>query len=49
TERERPASVDSLRTRIVGFIGELDQEQQKLAAKQIIDLIKNKPEIMPPK
>ncbi|KAA6365474.1 MAG: hypothetical protein EZS28_039000 [Streblomastix strix] len=48
TEGKRQASVDSLRTRIVGFTGELDQELKKLAAQQIIDLIKSKPEIIPP-
>ncbi|KAA6375333.1 MAG: hypothetical protein EZS28_029140, partial [Streblomastix strix] len=43
-----PASVDTLLTRIVGFTGELDQELKKLTAQQVIDMIRSKPEIMPP-
>ncbi|KAA6355516.1 MAG: hypothetical protein EZS28_048958 [Streblomastix strix] len=42
------ASVDTLLTRIVGFTGELDQELKKLAAQQLIDMIRSKPKIMPP-
>ncbi|KAA6388231.1 MAG: hypothetical protein EZS28_016239 [Streblomastix strix] len=48
TEGAHPASVDTLLTRIVGFTGELDQELKKLTAQQVIDMIRSKPEIMPP-
>ncbi|KAA6355278.1 MAG: hypothetical protein EZS28_049194 [Streblomastix strix] len=48
TEGAHPASVDTLLTRIVSFTGELDQELKKLTAQQVIDMIRNKPEIMPP-
>ncbi|KAA6370699.1 MAG: hypothetical protein EZS28_033775, partial [Streblomastix strix] len=47
-EGAHPASVDMLLTRIVGFTGELDQELKKLTAQQVIDMIRSKPEIMPP-
>ncbi|KAA6326126.1 MAG: hypothetical protein EZS28_053990 [Streblomastix strix] len=33
---------------MVGIIGELDQELKKLTAQQVIDMIRSKPEIMPP-
>ncbi|KAA6370514.1 MAG: hypothetical protein EZS28_033959 [Streblomastix strix] len=46
TDGTHPASVDTLLTRIVGFTGELDQELKKLTAQQVIDMIRNKPEIM---
>ncbi|KAA6353222.1 MAG: hypothetical protein EZS28_051251, partial [Streblomastix strix] len=48
TDGAHLASVDTLLTRIVGFSGEPDQELKKLTAQQVIDLIKSKPEIMPP-
>ncbi|KAA6395738.1 MAG: hypothetical protein EZS28_008740 [Streblomastix strix] len=48
TEGAHPNSVDTLLTRIVGFTGELDQELKKLTAQQVIDMIRSKPEIMPP-
>ncbi|KAA6401436.1 MAG: hypothetical protein EZS28_003034 [Streblomastix strix] len=48
TDRAHPASVDTLLTRIVGFTGELDQELKKLTAQQVIDMIRSKPEIVPP-
>ncbi|KAA6353518.1 MAG: hypothetical protein EZS28_050955, partial [Streblomastix strix] len=48
TEGAHPASVDTLLTRIVGFTGELDQELKELTAQQVIDMIRSKPEIMPP-
>ncbi|KAA6357989.1 MAG: hypothetical protein EZS28_046483, partial [Streblomastix strix] len=48
TEGAHPASVDTLLTRIVVFIGELNQELRKLTAQQVIDLIRSNPEIMPP-
>ncbi|KAA6403174.1 MAG: hypothetical protein EZS28_001300 [Streblomastix strix] len=48
TERAHPASVDPLLIRIIGFTGELDQKLKKLTAKQVIDLIRSKPEIMIP-
>ncbi|KAA6357233.1 MAG: hypothetical protein EZS28_047239 [Streblomastix strix] len=32
----------------IGFTGQLDQELKKLTAKQVIDLIWSKPEILPP-
>ncbi|KAA6385956.1 MAG: hypothetical protein EZS28_018521 [Streblomastix strix] len=47
TEGAHPASVDTLLTRIVGFTRELDQELKKYTAQQMIDSIRNKPEIMP--
>ncbi|KAA6402965.1 MAG: hypothetical protein EZS28_001507 [Streblomastix strix] len=34
--------------RIAGFTGEFDQELKRLTARQVIDMIKSKPEIMPP-
>ncbi|KAA6376948.1 MAG: hypothetical protein EZS28_027527 [Streblomastix strix] len=49
TEGSHPAFVDTLLTRTVGFTGELDQELNKLTAHQVIDMIRSKPEIMPPK
>ncbi|KAA6374483.1 MAG: hypothetical protein EZS28_029989 [Streblomastix strix] len=48
TDGAHPASVVTLLTRIIGFIGELDQELKKLTAQQVIDMIRSKPEIMPP-
>ncbi|KAA6384682.1 MAG: hypothetical protein EZS28_019788 [Streblomastix strix] len=48
TERAHPASVDTLLTRIVVFSGELGQELKMLTSQQVIDLIRYKPEIMPP-
>ncbi|KAA6353534.1 MAG: hypothetical protein EZS28_050939, partial [Streblomastix strix] len=48
TEAAYSASVDTSLTRIVGFIGELDLELKKLTLQQIINMIRNKPEIMPP-
>ncbi|KAA6377015.1 MAG: hypothetical protein EZS28_027457 [Streblomastix strix] len=42
------ASIDTLLTRIVGFTVELDQEQKKLTAQQVIDMIMSKSEIIPP-
>ncbi|KAA6356631.1 MAG: hypothetical protein EZS28_047843 [Streblomastix strix] len=48
TDGAHPASVDTSLTRIIGFTGELDQELKKLTAQQIINMIKSKPEIMPP-
>ncbi|KAA6357744.1 MAG: hypothetical protein EZS28_046729, partial [Streblomastix strix] len=48
TDGAHPASVDTLLTRIVGFTGELNQELKKLTAQQVIDVIRSKPEIMPP-
>ncbi|KAA6387807.1 MAG: hypothetical protein EZS28_016665 [Streblomastix strix] len=48
TEGAYPASIDTLLTRIVGLTGELDQEQKNLTAQQVKNLIKSKPEIMPP-
>ncbi|KAA6371619.1 MAG: hypothetical protein EZS28_032854, partial [Streblomastix strix] len=48
TKGAHPASIDTLLTRIVGFTGELDQELKKLIAQQVIDMIRNKPQIMPP-
>ncbi|KAA6383123.1 MAG: hypothetical protein EZS28_021350 [Streblomastix strix] len=48
TEGAHPASLDTLLTRIVGFTAELDQELKKLTAQQVIDMIRSKPEIMPP-
>ncbi|KAA6379284.1 MAG: hypothetical protein EZS28_025186 [Streblomastix strix] len=48
TEGAHLASVDRLLTRIVGFTGELDQELKKLTGQQVKDMIRNKPEIMPP-
>ncbi|KAA6381252.1 MAG: hypothetical protein EZS28_023221 [Streblomastix strix] len=47
-ERTHPASADTLLIRIVGFAGDLDQELKKLNVQQVIDLIRSKPEIMPP-
>ncbi|KAA6358477.1 MAG: hypothetical protein EZS28_045998 [Streblomastix strix] len=47
-EGAHPASVDTLLKRIEGFTGELDQELKKLTAQQVIDMIRSKPEIMPP-
>ncbi|KAA6365440.1 MAG: hypothetical protein EZS28_039035 [Streblomastix strix] len=48
TEGAHPASVDTLLTRIICFTGELDQELKKLTVQQVIDMIRSKPEIMPP-
>ncbi|KAA6360848.1 MAG: hypothetical protein EZS28_043625, partial [Streblomastix strix] len=48
TDGAHPASVNTLLTRIVGFTGELDQELKKLTAQQVIDMIRSKPEIIPP-
>ncbi|KAA6384496.1 MAG: hypothetical protein EZS28_019976 [Streblomastix strix] len=48
SEGAHPASVDTMPTRIVGFTGELDQKLKKLTEHQVIDMIKSKPEIMPP-
>ncbi|KAA6396417.1 MAG: hypothetical protein EZS28_008056 [Streblomastix strix] len=48
TEGARPASVDTSLTRIIGFTEELDQELKKPTAQQVIDLIRNKQERMPP-
>ncbi|KAA6323979.1 MAG: hypothetical protein EZS28_054246, partial [Streblomastix strix] len=48
TEGAHPRSVDTLFTRIVGFTGELDQKLKKLTAEQVIDMIRNKPEIIQP-
>ncbi|KAA6363558.1 MAG: hypothetical protein EZS28_040914, partial [Streblomastix strix] len=48
TDGAHPASVDTLLKRIVGFTGELDQELKKMTAQQVIDMIRSKPEIMPP-
>ncbi|KAA6384550.1 MAG: hypothetical protein EZS28_019921 [Streblomastix strix] len=48
TEGAHPASVDTLLTRIVGFTEELDQELKILTAQQVIDMIRSKPEIIPP-
>ncbi|KAA6357970.1 MAG: hypothetical protein EZS28_046504 [Streblomastix strix] len=42
------ASVNTLLTRVVGITGEQDQELKKLTAQQVIDMIRSKPEIMPP-
>ncbi|KAA6371872.1 MAG: hypothetical protein EZS28_032603 [Streblomastix strix] len=42
------ASVNTLLTRIVGFTGVLDQELKKLTAQQVTNMIRSKPEIMPP-
>ncbi|KAA6383196.1 MAG: hypothetical protein EZS28_021276 [Streblomastix strix] len=43
-----PASVDTFLTRIIGFTGELDQELKNVTAQQVIEMIRSKPEIMPP-
>ncbi|KAA6389018.1 MAG: hypothetical protein EZS28_015456 [Streblomastix strix] len=48
SDEAHPASVDTLLARIVGFTRELDQELKKLTAQQVIDMIRSKPEIMPP-
>ncbi|KAA6393228.1 MAG: hypothetical protein EZS28_011245 [Streblomastix strix] len=47
-EGAHPASVDTLLTRIVGFTGELDHELKKQTAQQVIDMIRSKPQIIPP-
>ncbi|KAA6373207.1 MAG: hypothetical protein EZS28_031267 [Streblomastix strix] len=44
----QPASVDAIMKRMIGFSGELDYIPPKLTPQQIIDLIKSKPELMPP-
>ncbi|KAA6382030.1 MAG: hypothetical protein EZS28_022445 [Streblomastix strix] len=48
TEGAHPASLDTLLTRILSFSGEMDKKQKKLTAQQIIEMIRSKPEIMPP-
>ncbi|KAA6356636.1 MAG: hypothetical protein EZS28_047837, partial [Streblomastix strix] len=47
--KARPASVNSLLRRIIGFTGELDQELKKQTAQLVIDFIRSNPEIMQPK
>ncbi|KAA6367748.1 MAG: hypothetical protein EZS28_036724, partial [Streblomastix strix] len=48
TEDVHPASADTLLIKIVGFTGDLDQELKKPIAQQVIDLIRSKPEVIPP-
>ncbi|KAA6394323.1 MAG: hypothetical protein EZS28_010149 [Streblomastix strix] len=48
TEGAHPASVDTLLIRIVDFTGAMNQDLKKLTAQQVMDLIRSKPEIMPP-
>ncbi|KAA6355309.1 MAG: hypothetical protein EZS28_049164 [Streblomastix strix] len=48
TDKTHPASVNTLLTRILGYIGKLDQELRKLTAQQVTDLMRSKPEIMSP-
>ncbi|KAA6395833.1 MAG: hypothetical protein EZS28_008633 [Streblomastix strix] len=48
TEQAQSASIDMLFTRIIGFTRELDQDLKNMTVQRIIDLIRSRPEIMPP-
>ncbi|KAA6368810.1 MAG: hypothetical protein EZS28_035663 [Streblomastix strix] len=48
TEEAHPGSLVTLLTRIIGFTGELVQKLKNLTAQQVIDMVRSKPEIMPP-